>query len=193
MKRDHALVKYAVKSNYISIFHEFLVYLAICTKILLADIDITYWKYTNISISALQLVIVSWFSNTNHNFCCTKWCKRVADIFSCLLSTGQKPRVKGERIIIVEVEADDTARLKPRLQSFKKKWKVFWYKNNTLIRNRRNRKKYRFKNLLLRIKHVSKDDAGLYKCVIKNKFGSASQLFNLTVGGECEEDKVPNH
>ncbi|XP_046851373.1 fibroblast growth factor receptor 2-like [Xenia sp. Carnegie-2017] len=110
-------------------------------------------------------------------------------VFAMLVSLtlgffGQKPRVKGERIIFVEVEADDTARLKPTLRSFKKKWKVFWYKNNTLIRNRKNSKKYRFKNHLLRIKHVSKDDAGLYKCVIKNKFGNASQLFNLTVGGE---------
>ena len=79
-----------------------------------------------------------------------------------------------------------TARLKCDFFSWKPEWKMTWYVQDKLVRIKK-KKRFRQRNgksAMLRIKSLDQADAGMYKCVASNVYGSVSRQLNLAVVGK---------
>ena len=84
------------------------------------------------------------------------------------------------------VKVGETIRPKCKFLTWQNDWKMTWYVNDKVIRIKKE-KRFRQRNgrsSILRIRKVRKEDAGMYRCVARNKFGSVSKQLNLTVIGK---------
>ena len=111
----------------------------------------------------------------------------ISDI-SCdfLWHIDRRPRLVDTSPASYVAKVGETVRLRCKFLTWKSAWKMSWYVNDKVIRIKR-KEKFRQRNgrsSLLRIKNVRKEDAGMYRCVTRNKFGSVSKQLNLTVIGK---------